>query len=90
MGYSMAVNLRTRMDPSTTLLVCDVNQGAIEKFLKQMKGKGKIEVVKTGKEAASRAVCLPYSLWISTCYGKVQIELSYDVMLEANIISRIW
>ncbi|RFU26829.1 hypothetical protein B7463_g9512, partial [Scytalidium lignicola] len=55
MGYSMAVNLRIRMDPSATLLICDINETAIEKFQKQMVGKGPIEVVKTGKEAASRA-----------------------------------
>jgi hypothetical protein len=65
MGYSMAVNLRTKMNPSATLLVCDVNEVAIEKFLKQMEGKGNIEVVKSGKEAASRAVrnlTLPFLL----------------------------
>ncbi|KAH8806157.1 3-hydroxyisobutyrate dehydrogenase [Xylogone sp. PMI_703] len=55
MGYSMAVNLRTKMDPAATLLVCDVNEAAIEKFQRQMSGKGPIEVVKNGKEAASRA-----------------------------------
>lgn len=58
MGYSMAVNLRSKMDSSATLLICDINEAALEKFQKQMAGKGPIEVVKTGKEAASRAVCL--------------------------------
>lgn len=56
MGYSMAVNLRTKMDPAATLLVCDVNEAAIEKFQQQMAGKGPVEVVKNGKEAATRAV----------------------------------
>ncbi len=60
MGYSMAVNLRTKMDPSATLLICDVNEAAIEKFKKQVAGKGPIEVVKTGAEAAERAVIYPY------------------------------
>lgn len=56
MGYGMAVNLRTKMDPEMTLLICDVNTSALEKFQKQMEGKGPIAVVQNGAEAARKAV----------------------------------
>ena len=55
MGYGMAVNLRKKMDSSQTLLICDVNEGALEKFQAEM-NQGPIQVVKTGAEAATRAV----------------------------------
>jgi hypothetical protein len=58
MGYGMAVNLRSKMDPSMTLLICDVAEAALDKFQTQMAEKGPISVVKNGFEAAQKAVCL--------------------------------
>ena len=56
MGYPMAVNLRSKMGPEKTLLICDVSEEAIAKFQKQMDGKGPIKVVKNGFEAVQQAV----------------------------------
>jgi 3-hydroxyisobutyrate dehydrogenase len=57
MGYPMAVNLRSKMDDDQTLLICDLSEEATTKFQSQMYGKGPVEVVKTGYEAALQAVC---------------------------------
>lgn len=56
MGYSMAVNLRSKMNPNATLFVCDVNEIAISKFVKENSHKGPIEIIKTGAEAVAKAV----------------------------------
>lgn len=56
MGYGMAVNLRTKMDPSWSLLISDVNKAALEKFQSQLKSQGSISIVENGAEAASKAV----------------------------------
>ena len=55
MGYGMAVNLRKKMKSSMTLLICDVNEGALKNFQTEM-NEGPIQVVKNG--AARGAVCL--------------------------------
>lgn len=52
----MAVNLRSKMDPTSKLLVCDVSKDAVSRFQKEVQGKGSIEVVSTGAEAAKAAV----------------------------------
>lgn len=54
----MAVNLRSKLDPEYTLLMCDVSEGVIEKFQRQMNGEGPVEVVQNGFEAVKRAVGL--------------------------------
>lgn len=54
----MAVNLRSRMNPDQTLLVCDVSEEAIVRFQHQTQGKGVVKVVKNGYEAATEAVSL--------------------------------
>jgi len=56
MGYPMAVNLRNGLSPEYTLLICDVNKEAISKFQKQAAGKGPVEVITNGHEAAKAAV----------------------------------
>lgn len=57
MGYPMAVNLRSKIDSSKTLLICDVSEEALSKFEKQMEGKGPVKRVKNGFEAVQQAVC---------------------------------
>lgn len=58
MGYPMAVNLRNGLSPEYKLLICDVNKEAISKFQKQVEGKGPVEVISNGLEAAQAAVSL--------------------------------
>jgi hypothetical protein len=65
MGYPMAVNLRNGLSPDYTLLICDVNKGAISKFQKQVEGKGPVKVITNGFEAANAAVRSQTSKWNS-------------------------
>jgi 3-hydroxyisobutyrate/3-hydroxypropionate dehydrogenase len=58
MGYPMAVNLRSKLDPSYEMLICDISNEALSKFQSQLKGKGPIAVVENGFEAAKVAVRL--------------------------------
>jgi 3-hydroxyisobutyrate dehydrogenase len=59
MGYPMAVNLRSKIDPSYKILICDISKDAISKYQTQVKGKGAIDVVRNGFETAQAAVSLP-------------------------------
>jgi len=62
MGYPMAKNLRAGLGDDKLLLICDVVQEALDRFQTETQGKGPVEVVKNGFEAATRAVCsLPLS-----------------------------
>lgn len=54
MGYPMAKNLRSGLSDETLLLICDVNNGALERF--KAETVGPVEIVQNGKEAAERAV----------------------------------
>ncbi|KAF2104233.1 3-hydroxyisobutyrate dehydrogenase [Rhizodiscina lignyota] len=55
MGYRMAVNLRSKIDSSYKIVICDISKDAISKYQSQMKGKGEIDVVENGFEAAQAA-----------------------------------
>jgi hypothetical protein len=69
MGYPMAVNLRNGLSSEYTLLVCDVNKEAISKFQKQVAGKGPVEIISNGFEAAKAAVS--HSQSIKSSSGKL-------------------
>lgn len=56
MGYGMALNLRSKLDSSTTVYVCDVNAEAIARFKTEMEAQGPIEVVVNAFEALQVAV----------------------------------
>lgn len=56
MGYPMAVNLRSKMDPAHTLLICDVSDDALSKYQAQMQENGPVKVVSNGCEAVQAAV----------------------------------
>ena len=63
MGYPMAKNLRAGTGDDKLLLICDVVQEALDRFQTETQGKGPVEVVKNGFEAATRAVrSLPFIL----------------------------
>ena len=61
MGYSMAINLRSKVGSDTTILICDVSEDALSRFQAQMQGKGPIRVVKNGCEAVQQAVCFSWT-----------------------------
>lgn len=56
MGYPMAKNLRNGLDSAKTLLICDVSKDALNRFQAETAGKGPVEIVENGFEAARAAV----------------------------------
>lgn len=56
MGFPMAINLRKKIGPNATILICDVSADAIEKFQSQTSNQGPVQVVKNGFEAVQKAV----------------------------------
>lgn len=55
MGYPMAKNLRGGLEPTKTLLICDVSEEALNRFQAETAGRGPVEIVKNGFEAAKAA-----------------------------------
>lgn len=55
MGYGMARNMREKVGKETTLIVCDLNQEAIDRFKTESSDHGPIEIVKNGFEAIQKA-----------------------------------
>ncbi|CAL5869812.1 uncharacterized protein PFLUO_LOCUS4042 [Penicillium psychrofluorescens] len=51
----MAINLRKKIGPNATILICDVSADAIEKFQSQTSNQGPVQVVKNGFEAVQKA-----------------------------------
>ncbi|KAK4230307.1 NAD binding domain of 6-phosphogluconate dehydrogenase-domain-containing protein [Podospora fimiseda] len=73
MGYPMAKNLRAGLGPDKTLLICDVNTEALERFIAETpKDQGPVEIVTNGHEAAKAAnviiTMLPTSSSVKTVY----------------------
>ncbi|KAG8167453.1 hypothetical protein KVR01_003142 [Diaporthe batatas] len=55
MGYPMAKNLRNGLDSTKTLLICDVSKEALSRFKAETAGKGPVEIVENGFDAARAA-----------------------------------
>ncbi|KAK5211561.1 hypothetical protein LTR67_002064 [Exophiala xenobiotica] len=83
MGYSMAVNLRSKLDSSYTLLICDVSSALIQKFQSQMSGKGPVEVISNGHEAVSRANTVITMLPTAGAVEKVYLDPSTGIIAGA-------
>jgi len=57
MGYGMATNLRAKIPKSSKFVLCEINESQRDKFIKENQG---VEVAKTPKELAEKAVSLSY------------------------------
>ncbi|GAP90942.2 putative 3-hydroxyisobutyrate dehydrogenase [Rosellinia necatrix] len=55
MGYPMAKNLRSGLGLEKTLLICDVNTEAVDRFVAESKGQATVGVVANGFEAIKAA-----------------------------------
>lgn len=88
MGYSMAVNLRSKLPASWTVLICDVSTAAIEKFKTQMAGKGPVDVVTTGYDAVQRANTVITMLPTAAAVEKVYLDPSTGVLAGAIAASK--
>ena len=58
MGFGMATNVRKKLSKNATMFINDVNTAACERFVSETSDYGPIEIVKTAKEAASKAPIL--------------------------------
>lgn len=56
MGYPMALNLHAGLGLDKTLLICDTNLEALDRFKAEARGKATVKVVPNGFEAAKAAV----------------------------------
>src|SRR4051794_23279314 len=56
MGFPMARNLRAKMPSSSRLIICEVVEARIKKFLTENEGKGEIQVARTPREVSEQAV----------------------------------
>jgi hypothetical protein len=67
----MAANLRSKLHPTDTLVIQDVNKAATENFLKEHGGSNKVEVAKTARELAEKSVCYtlvqPFDVCLCFC-----------------------
>lgn len=54
MGFPMAQNLRRRIPSSSKLVICEINQSAIDKFLSQAERRSNISIASTPKEVAEQ------------------------------------
>ncbi|KAI1347839.1 hypothetical protein F5Y01DRAFT_307252 [Xylaria sp. FL0043] len=72
MGYPMAKNLFSGLGPEKTLLICDVNAEALDRFAKEAQAQASIKVVKNGfdavKEADTIITMLPGSDAVKSVY----------------------
>ena len=58
MGYGMASNIRKKLSSRSTMFINDVNSEACDRFVNEHQSYGPVEIVRTAKEAASRAPIL--------------------------------
>ena len=58
MGYGMAMNLRSKLDSSQTLYICNTSNEAVERFQSETTTFGRVKVVKNGAEAVQSAASL--------------------------------
>ncbi|GAB7349607.1 hypothetical protein MBLNU459_g0293t2 [Dothideomycetes sp. NU459] len=84
MGYPMAVNLRKKMDPSHTLLVCDVSEDALLRFQTQMEGKGPVRTVTNGFEAVQAADMVVTMLPDSNAVRAVYLDARTGILAGAR------
>jgi 3-hydroxyisobutyrate/3-hydroxypropionate dehydrogenase len=83
MGYSMAVNLRSKLPSTQHLLICDVSQTLLDKFQKENASKGSIEVIPSGYEAIQRANTLITMLPTAAAVEKVYLDEQRGVIQGA-------
>jgi hypothetical protein len=56
MGFPMARNLRAKIPASSRIIICEVVEARIKKFLAENEGEGEIQVARTPREVSEQAV----------------------------------
>jgi 3-hydroxyisobutyrate dehydrogenase len=72
MGYSMAMNVRQKMESDATLYINDINASACERFKSEFGSHGPIEIVPTAREASQNSKVV-----ISIVPGAVDVKKVY-------------
>ncbi|KAK0716409.1 NAD binding domain of 6-phosphogluconate dehydrogenase-domain-containing protein [Apiosordaria backusii] len=82
MGYPMAKNLRAGLNPEKTLLICDVNTDALERFIAETStsNQGPVKIVKNGFEAAHQADTIITMLPNSSSVLEVYLDPSTGIL----------
>ena len=68
MGYGMCMNLTTKMPPSASLVILDLNTTAMDKFVAEAESKGvkNVSKVASPKEVTAKSVSLSLAVLRST------------------------
>ncbi|KAK9357920.1 6-phosphogluconate dehydrogenase [Lipomyces starkeyi] len=82
MGYNMAKNLRWKISPSDTLIVCDVDANITAKFVQEVSATDKfdIQVAKTARELAEKSETI-----ISSLPGPESVKLVFESILGEQV-----
>jgi len=56
MGFPMAQQLRAKIPPSSRLVICEIVEARVKKFLDETDARGGIIVAQTAKQVAAQAV----------------------------------
>lgn len=56
MGYPMALNLRKKLPESAKLIISELNQETVQRFLDETKDMGFVDVASTPREVSAKSV----------------------------------
>ena len=56
MGYPMAINLRKKIPKESLLVISELNQEAVQRFLSETKDIGEVKVANTPREVGEQSV----------------------------------
>ena len=56
MGYPMCLNIHAKIPSDAKLFICDINEGVLDKFVKESSGKAMVTILKTPKTIAEHSV----------------------------------
>ncbi|OAA54572.1 3-hydroxyisobutyrate dehydrogenase [Niveomyces insectorum RCEF 264] len=88
MGFPMAKNLRAGLGPEKTLLVCDSNKEALDRFLEETKGQGPVRVVSNGFEAVQAANTVITMLPVYAAVQAVYLDPQTGILAGAEAAAK--
>ena len=84
MGYGMAMNIATKMPSSSSLIICDINQNAIDSFISEASAKNvSVTFASSPKEVAEQAEIILTSLPAGPHVHKVFTDESTGILAAA-------
>ncbi|KAK4216959.1 6-phosphogluconate dehydrogenase [Rhypophila decipiens] len=83
MGYPMAKNLRAGLATNKTLLICDINTEALDRFKTETERSGPVEIIANGFEAAKVANTVITMLPTSSSVKEVYLDPETGILAGA-------